>query len=821
MSVLQSDQLLYALGVMRMGCSKGTWDLISLRVLRRAVCIILGVAMPVVSAIGQQSALEEIVVTATKRGAVSVQDIPFAVRAVTGDVIDDYGLRSMEDIARLEPSMQYESSGTGDLQLIVRGIQSAGAATVGLYFDETVISGANFQDGGNRTPDLGAFDINRIEILKGPQGTLFGASSMSGTVRIISNKPDAGGFDANVSVMADTVESGDEGYGINGVINVPIIDDKLALRGVGWQREAGGYIDHFAGINGDTVIKDANDTEVTGGRVMLRWTPTEELTVDGYVQRQDTDVGGPQTYAEVPSGIHTPTFVAPFVPVIGGTIIPGTPSNAGTLKQDSPVQQYWDDEVQAYGGTFEYDLGFGTVLGTVSKYERETANQGDTTALAVQFGFAPPLTSVLSGHSLTQFQERDVVTSELRFSSDFDGPLNFVVGAFLSDDEIDTELNILQVDPVTGQAACASRDQCLKDPDLTVQTLDFARSQSIDYEFYALFGHVDYDITDQVAVGGGLRYFDSEQRNTEFTLQGFGLQGVIPPTQGGPIQTEPIPGIDSKVKEDDFTWDAGISYRHSDDMLYYFRGASGYRQGGINDSSLAGAIGVDIPPGFTSDTVTSLELGAKTTWFDQRLTLNAAYFKMFWDDMHVPGNTPQGGIEFIVNAGEAEVDGIELEMFAQPTEQWLLAFGVTWLDARLTSDQLLDPDISTPGPTGLDGDNIPNVADWMFSGSVEYNFPFPLINNVETALRANYSYTGESDTFFNPSFDQFTQTGDYFLLDLGAAFTYENWELTFFVRNATDERAILDFGGFTADFEQDIRTVPPRTYGLRLAWSFQ
>lgn len=776
-----------------------------------------------VSSTQAQQVIEEITVTATKRGSVSVQEIPVAIRAVTGDDLEKFNLRSMEDISRLEPSLQYETSGAGDLQLVVRGIQSAGAGTVGLYFDETVITGANFQDGGGRTPDVGAYDIERVEILKGPQGTLFGASSMSGTVRIISNKPDAEAFDASVSAMADSVEFGDEGYGVNGMINMPLIDETLAVRAVGWQREAGGYIDHYAGLNGETLTKDANDSEISGGRLMLKWTPNSALKINTYVQRQDTQVDGPQTYAKEPSGVHTALPFA-FAPIT----VPGTPtiSHAGTLRQDSPTEQYWDDEVVMFGGTIEYDLGFGSLLATVNRYERDTISQTDTTALALSFGFFPnpgPFsTDFLGGHALLQMQDREVTTGELRFSSAFEGPVNFVAGLFYSDDETNTELNILQTDPVTGIPACNNRAACIANPALAATTLDFARTQSIDYEFYALFAHVDYEMTDKVTLGAGIRYFDSEQHNIEFTTQGFGAQGVLPPTQGGPIQTVPIPGVNAKVDEDDYTWEASIAYQQTEDLMYYFRAATGYRQGGINDSSLAAATGVIVPAGFESDEVTSLEFGVKSEWFGNRVILNANYFKMFWDDMHVPGTTANGGFEYIVNAGEAEVDGIEVELFAQLNDQWFFSLGLTWLDARLTSDQILELAAPTD-PFGKSGDDIPNVAEWQFAGSVEYSFPSSWLGSVDTTLRANYSYTGESDTFFNDEFDDFTEKGDYFLLDLNAVFTYENWGLTFFVKNVTDKRAIVDFEGAdtTTIAEQDIRTVAPRTFGVQVNWNYE
>ena len=181
-----------------------------------------------------QTSIEEIVVTATKRGEVSVQDIADGITAITGDTIDKYDLRSLEDFSRLEPGLQYATQGVGDTQLIIRGISSPGDSTVGVYFDESPITGGNFQDGGGRTPDIGAYDIARIEVLKGPQGTLFGASSMSGAVRIITNKPDASAFDMNISAGFESVEHGGEGYSVNAAVNVPLVADTLALRLVGW-----------------------------------------------------------------------------------------------------------------------------------------------------------------------------------------------------------------------------------------------------------------------------------------------------------------------------------------------------------------------------------------------------------------------------------------------------------------------------------------------------------------------------------------------------------------------------------------------------------
>ena len=784
------------------------------------ICAVIPVLAP--AYVYAQTSIEEIVVTATKRGEVSVQDIAGGISAITGDTIDKHDLRSLEDFSRLEPSLQYSTQGVGDTQLIIRGISSPGDSTVGVYFDESPITGGNFQDGGGRTPDIGAYDIARIEVLKGPQGTLFGASSMSGAVRIITNKPDASGFDMNVSAGFESVEHGDTGYSVNAAINVPLIADTLALRLVGWQKEQGGYIDQYAGLNGVTELKDVNDSEITGGRIMGRWTPNENLTIDAFYQLQETEVDGAQHYAPVASGLLTPTqvIVVPFP-----YFIPAFAGEFGDLKTSTAHQEPYGDDIDMYGITIDYDLGFGSILGSISKFERDIEFLEDTSATAMSFGFPPAFGPPLGSYGIHQFQNRDVFNAEIRFSSDLDGPINFVGGFFYEDDETYSELDILAGDIVTGIPVCNSRDECISDPALAGASLAFARSQEIDFEFFAVFGHVDFEITDQITLGGGVRYFDSEQDNLEQLLQAFqgSIAFTIPPLFGGPIQTMPITTVENTGKEDEITWDASLSFSPNDNQMYYVRGATGFRQGGINDAATAAAFGITIPSAFTSDEVLSIEFGAKTAWYDDRITLNATYFKMFWEDMQVPGVEPTGAVEFISNAAEAEVDGVEVELSARPTDQFLLHFGATWLNAELTEDQAIDPGLAAPGfapPLGTDGNKVPKVPEWAFSGTVEYTFPVTLMDNVEASLRGNFSYVGESDTFFNDSYPGFIEIGDYFLLNLSANFQHDNLGLRIFVDNVTDKRAIVDIDGSWGPDTFRQFTVPPRTIGAQVSWSY-
>lgn len=777
-----------------------------------------------------QTVLEEIIVTATKRGEISVQEIPIAIKAVTGDFLEDQDIRTFEDVARLEPSFQTARQGTDDLQPIIRGIQSPGAGTVGVYFDETVLNGLNFDDGGGRVPDIGAYDIARVEILKGPQGTLFGASSMTGTVRLISNKPDSDGFDADLAVRGSTIEDGDPGYGVNGMINVPVAEGTLALRGVGWHERSGGFINEFVGLNADTEIEDANELEKSGGRIMARFTPNDRLTLDAFGLYQKTDDDGPRGYSRILDGNSVPITIVGGAPFLIGLVVPPLPGVAGERIVTTRSSEVADSEIEMYGVTAEYDLGFGSVLGTISKYGNDFYYLADTTGIATAFGlidfgafFGAGVLVPPAPFALEQNQDRDLWSTEIRFSSDFEGPLNFIAGFFYQDDEQDTETMVVLADTATGEALCKNHAECIADPSsAAAQTIVFGVDELRDFESFALFGHADYELTEALTLGGGVRYYETDLSGISVALQNFqgSVPFTVPPAFGGPVQTVPIIGAEITNTESEVTWDASLSYRHTDEQLYYFRAATGFRQGGLNNPEEALQLGIIIPPAFDPDTVLNLEVGAKTTWFDDRLSANAAYFKMFWEDIQVSGQDPTGSVNFVDNGAKAEIDGVELELNARPTDQWLLTFGLTWLDARLTEDQEVDDPLGLGFPSGRDGDDIPKVPEWGFSGSVDYTFPAQFIANVDTVLRANFSYTGDSDRQLNDSFDNNFEIGDYFLLNLSANFLYRNWELRIFANNVTDEVAVIDVFGNGADPQHHI-TTEPRSVGVQIRWHYQ
>src|SRR6266436_3908581 len=375
--------------------------------------------------------LEEIIVTANKLNAQKVLDIPASIQAISGDSLQAASASGIMSIAGEVPGLSIQDLGPGDKKYVIRGINSTGDATTGVYYGEAVISGSNADDGGGFESDIRLYDLNRVEVLRGPQGTLYGASSMSGTIRFVPKSPDLNNLGGYLTMEGSETSHASGNYNFNGAINLPIIDGVLALRLVGWKVYDSGYINQtrvgtgvtglvnigtatapnyqLRPIAGVGFVKGVNDDDVGGGRAVLRYQPTDNLTIDANYTSQTETSGGSSRY--------TPAGVAAFS---GGPI---APAQGCDLCNTDVTRSPWSDNLKVFGLTVVYKTGAGTVTGTTNQFNRTTGFTFDSTPILVSFGVPVPAETL-------EPRTRKVNSSEIRFASDLDSPVNFVVGGF-------------------------------------------------------------------------------------------------------------------------------------------------------------------------------------------------------------------------------------------------------------------------------------------------------------------------------------------------------------------------------------------------------
>lgn len=777
--------------------------------------------------------IDEIVVTATKRGEVALQKVPASISVVSGATLERQNVRSIEDVARLAPSLQFAKEGESDLQLIIRGIQSPGASTVGFYLDETVINGVNFGSGGGRTPDIGAYDVARVEVLKGPQGTLFGASSMSGTVRIITNKPDATRFSGHASAMVSDTHEGGTNYSSEAVLNVPLISDVLAVRGVLWQEHGGGYIDGYFGLDGATFVKDSNTSDKVGGRLSARFTPSPNFTLDAFYTRQELTADGPPgDTPETSSGVLTPIEIISGAPFLRGLIVPPSPNAVAASRTfTDPARPEVTNNVQIYGVTAQYDTPIGSFTATISQYDLLYDTSFALTGSGIAFGLidvdlynATGKLQALGPVRGDQYQDRSVFSSEVRFNSRLNGPFNFVAGASYVDDQKNSEMTAKVADKITGISLCRRHADCISDVTSPgARSLIYSTGSENQVRSVALFLNADYELTEKLKASVGIRHFEASLHDIALTKQAF--QGSIPratpPAYGGPVQTETTIGLDARSDQSKLTWSGTLSYQIDPDKLIYARAATGFREGGINNYNSAAQLGIIIPKFFGPDTVLSMEAGAKTSWFDRRLTLNATYFHMTWEDIQVPGSSPTGAAGFISNGTDANIDGVELEAMVRPDPNLTLSLAATYMTAKLSRDQFMPDleDFPEPPPLGYKGERIPKIPELTLAASMQYQVPRPIFNGVDMSFDASLSYVGSSYNAFNDGFAGFRQIGDFALLNLGMNFDTGPATIRVFASNVTDTEGAVDWSGSTTNIAMR-STNKPRTIGVLVRYNF-
>lgn len=718
----------------------------------------------------QTSTLEEVVVTATKRNE-KLQDTPVAMSVLSSQTIDRLNANGFQDYASLVPSLnQAQGSGIGGGTIVLRGLNTGPqslTSTTAVYIDETPVTGnGSYSISALATPDPDLMDIERIEVLYGPQGTLYGASSLGGLIRIIPQQPDVNATELHGDFRVDgsVAQGGDTGYGVRGSLSDAVVPGKLAISVTGFDRRDPGFITNVT--TGNDKIGQA---DVDGGTLSAVWQPTDNLSVRGFTLYED----GRQTgliYQEDISGTDIPLY--------------------GPRKYAAGFDGAQSPRYELYELVVNYTTPLGTLTAVGSRsYTRLHEDQDVTSSYGVLLtADYPLLTGQPPPTGAYVAEPSNIVTSaangEVRFASRRLGAFEFLLGGFYTDQQNS------YVDDLLGFQASG---QPLPAPFYNVVTTDTRTA----YRETAEFGDLTYYIFDNLDVTGGLRYTSNDQSGL---VLGNGL------LFGPAGQDTPLNSADHKT-----LWQTNLRYRPTKDVSTYFRVATGYRPGGPQNNPLA------TTKTFGPDTVTDYELGAKGTGFDHRLMLDGSIYRIDWQNVQL--NTLLGGVVFVGNAAAARAQGAELQFQWQANSALNLGGSAGYNDAKLT-----EIGNTTALAIGAKvGDRLPNSPKVTAAAYGDYNIP--LTPAVTASVGATLRYQGDQvSSFSGDTLDVFHQFPGYATLDLRSSLTWDRYAVRATVSNITDKNGYT--GYVTNNILPDQGSPPqvfltrPRTFMLSIEMDF-
>ena len=731
--------------------------------------------------------LEEIVVTATKRTQ-SLQEVGMSVTALTTRDIEDMGLDDYLDFAVRVPNLgtAYQADGRFDANApAIRGIfgsgDAASAATTGFYIDDVPVSVALHPR---------VIDLERVEVLRGPQGSLYGARSMGGTIRLITQQPSLNETYGSIHTSLSSVKEGDTNYLVDGSVNIPVVEDVFALRIAGYTGMNSGIYDRIYNptwVNlqtGDQLAnpapsfaenKDTDDEDFYGGQIFAKWQVTESLTISPKFMYQKLESDG-----------------LPFADV--------DEEETDTVRffdSDEPGEdEWWIASV-----VVNLSLDAGDITSTTAYYERDTDEaEEEHTFLDFIYGAAvglpiTPLESVLRTTS-----EYENFSHETRFTSSFDSPLNFTVGVFYADNKFVRGYPPALQPGVDAALAAAGGPPV---PGIVPGDLIFVTNQPEKVDEIAVFGEFTWDVNEWLSFTFGGRWYETE---VDFSAESDGF------ANGGPS------AFAGKQKENGFNPKVMVSADVTDQFNVYASAAKGFRIGGVNGQispTLCGdeiaALNLD-PDGlrsYDSDDLWSYEVGFKSNIADNRVSINAAAFYIDWNDT-LQNVRLACGFQFSTNVGDAKSSGAELEFVAAPVEGLNILLGIGFTETEVKNAQGF--------PGFLDGDEISGVPDVTANASVQYIFP--LVDAWNGRVRIDANHYGSSTSQNN---NVIRKRNSWNAINLRAGVTNENWDITLFAENVTDERANLgDNRSIAAETPGRPRLVTnrPRTIGIEARFHF-
>lgn len=765
-------------------------------------------AATVVTPAYAESTLEEVVVTAQKRTE-NLQDVAVSIQVLGNEQLENLQVKGFDDYILFMPTVSFTSNGPGYGQVYMRGISSGGDGnhsasmpSVGVYLDEQPVTTIN------QILDVHVYDINRIETLSGPQGTLYGQGSQAGTIRIITNKPVIGEHQAAYDIYGTSISHGGSGFGLDGFVNIPI-NDYMAVRLVAWYQDEPGWIDNVEGqinyaasgiINNNSALvdDDFNTAKTAGFRGQLKIDLNENWTVTPAINYQDSDVNG--SWQENPQYTGGDYQTSVFFPSWQDeNWYQATVTVEGDIGDMNLVYAgaYLDRDVDSsydYSGYAEYLEALYGYYGYYCLYY--TAN-GDC---------ADPSQYVAGDENFNRNSH------EIRLQSSPDARVRWVAGLFYQRQEhlFDLQWRVPDMNP---------EDSIIENGDTTWQTYQ----RRVDKDT-AAFGEAYIDMGDSFTWTLGARYFEYD--NSLFGFNGFIGHCTGFYDENGDFVEDRVNGtpqrpcfdtgiLDDVSKGDDWAFKASLEWKITEDKMVYATWSEGFRAGGVNRARVPGI------PKYQPDFVENYEIGWKTQWANGAVRFNGAAYIVDWNDFQYGFlDFTISNLTIIQNVGNAQTKGVEFDLDWAATDNLLLSLAGSYNDATLSESFWRNDQDRINGlpPDAPDGTPMPFVPELQYTFIGRYTFD---AGELPMFAQVAWSYRDGSWNDLETTNSRRAWMDSYGVLNLSTGIEKDNWSITLYANNVSDERGIVSIGdpGYDSPSGLDDRTnyIKPRNYGIR--WS--
>jgi outer membrane receptor protein involved in Fe transport len=761
----------------------------------------------------------EIVVTANRREQ-SLSRVPASIVAKTQVDLDKQGVRSIADIASITPGVTFGQSsvlyGTGQTSIAIRGVDSAsGIPTTGVYIDDTPVQTRIGVSPSLSNPYPQVFDLERLEVLRGPQGTLFGSGSVGGAIRFILPKPEYNDVSVYGRTEVATTQHGATSYEAGLAGGAPLVEDKIGFRASVWYRHDGGYIDRLDPLTKDLLDKDINSSNTLSARLAVGFKPTETLTI-------------------------TPSIFYQYQKIADGSRFELATSNrkTGDLKLSlNRIPEPLKDRFYLPAVKMELDLGAATLVSDTSYFYRKTSSQSDDTTLniALNAGISEFPDGFENERYFTDNHTKQTAfTQELRLQdNNSNDRFNWIVGAFFQKSYVRDQfggtatrvLDLLNIGRANaGEDPYASVPDAFDGVDLYQgQFITYQRNQHRDRQF-AIYAQADYEILPRLKLTAGARYTIANYKFTGFTA--------------GPIYTTNGRTDTGDITNRTLTPKFGVSFQADRNNMFYATASKGVRGAGVSPpvgarcEAEGNAIGFDPYATLTikPDSIWSYEVGAKSSLFGGKVVIDASAYRIDWKNVQTMFNLPICANYAALNLGDAKIDGFDLAITTKPIDQLTLGGSVAYTHARYTTaiNGLVDDGTGTgnavPGVVRKAGEPFARVAPWTVQLNGEFTQP---VGDAEAYARADYSYSSRitkpldaNSPLVDVELGRLRATNQLDLrfgarIDAGGD---AKADLSFFINNVTNSQPLLSlYHEQPGSTWYRSGTFRPRTFGVTLS----